>query len=70
MHCAVKRMDKKNTNKLIDMLGLDEIMDKMAKANELRWYGHVLRREDGDVLQKMLEFKLDGQKKKGGLKMT
>ena len=45
-------------------------MDKMANANEVRWYGHVLRREDGDVLQKALQFKLDGQKKKGRPKMA
>ena len=28
----------------------------MAKANGVRWYRHVLRRDDGHVLRKALEF--------------
>ena len=28
----------------------------MAKANGVRWYGHVLRRDDRHVLRKALEF--------------
>ena len=55
-------MDRKNTDELMGTLGLDEIMDEMAKANEVRWFGHALRR-DGDVLRKALEFKLDGKKR-------
>ena len=39
--CGVKIMDRKNTDELMDMLELDKIMDKMAKANRVRWYGHV-----------------------------
>ena len=29
-------------------------MVQMAKANGVRWYGHVLRRDDGYVLRKAL----------------
>ena len=61
--CGVKMMDRKNTDELMDMLGLHETMDKMAKANGVRWYGHILRREDGDVLQNSLKFKVDEQKR-------
>ena len=50
--CGVKMMDRKNIDEVMDMLGLDETMDKMAKTNKMRWYGHVLKREDGDGLQK------------------
>ena len=31
-------------------------MFQMTKANGVRWYGHVLRRDDGHVLRKALEF--------------
>ena len=55
--------NRKNTNKLMDRLELDETMNKIAKANGVRWYGHVLRRENDDVSQKALEFKLDGKKR-------
>ena len=37
----------------------------MAKANGVRWYGHVLRRDDGHVLRKALEFKVKGKRKRG-----
>ena len=42
--CGVKLVDKKNTEDLMNMLGLKEAADKLAKANGLSWYGHVLRR--------------------------
>ena len=35
----------------------------MAKANGVRWYGHVLRTDDGQVLRKALEFEVTGKRK-------
>ena len=40
----------------MEMLGLKETVVQMAKANGVRWYRHVLRRDDGHVLRKALEF--------------
>ena len=37
---------------MMEMLGLKETAVQMAKANGVRWYGHVLRRDDGHVLRK------------------
>ena len=34
------------------MLGLKETVIRMGKVNGVRWYGHVLRRDDGHVLRK------------------
>ena len=45
------------------MLGLKETVVQMAKANEVRWYGHVLRRDDGRVLRKALEFEEKGKRR-------
>ena len=39
-------MDRKNMDELMEMLGLKERLDRMTKANELRWYKHVNRRDD------------------------
>ena len=39
--CHVKLVDKRNTEKL--MLGLKKAADKLARANGVRWYGHVLK---------------------------
>ena len=50
--CGAKLMEKKRTEDLMEMLGLKETMVQMAKVNEVRWYGHLLRRDDGYVLRK------------------
>ena len=39
-------------------------------ANSVRWYGHVLRREDGHVLRRVLDFEVECQRKKGKPKKT
>ena len=52
------------------MLGLKETVVQMAKVDGVRWYGHVLRRDDGHVLRKALEFEVKGKKKRGRLKKT
>ena len=41
--CNVKLVDKRNTEELMDMLGLKEAADKLEKANGVWWNGHVLR---------------------------
>ena len=38
------------------MLGLNETIEQFAMENSVRWYGNVLRREDGNVLRMALEF--------------
>ena len=43
MMCGVKLVDKRNTEELMDMLGLKEAADKLTRVNGVRWYGHVLR---------------------------
>ena len=53
--------------RLMSMLGLSETIDQLAMANSVRWYGHVLRREDGHVLRRALDFYIEGQRKKGRL---
>ena len=36
----------------------------------MRWYGHVLRRDDGHVLRKALEFEVKGKRKQERPKKT
>ena len=50
--CGEKLMEKKRTEDLMEMLGLKETVVQMAKANGVRWYEHVLRRDDEHVLRK------------------
>ena len=48
--CSQKVVDRQMTEEQIDMLGLKEIIDRLATANGVRRYGHVLRRDDNSVL--------------------
>ena len=47
--CGAKLIEKKKTEDLMEMFGLKETAVQMAKANGMRWYGQVLRRDDGGV---------------------
>ena len=39
---------------------IEETIDQLAMASSVRWYGHVLRREEGHVL--ILRLKVKGRK--------
>ena len=58
-------MERRRTEDLMEMLGVKETVIQMAMANGVRWYGHVLRRNDGHVLRKALEFEVKGKRKRG-----
>ena len=61
--CGAKLMEKKRTGDLMEMLVLKETVVQMAKVNGVRWYRHVLRRDDVHVLRKALEFEVKGKRK-------
>ena len=52
------------------MLGLNDSIGQLAIANSVRWYGHVLMREDDHVLRMALDFVVEGQRRKGRLLRT
>ena len=60
--------NRKRSKKL--MLALNKTMDQLAMISTVCWYGHVLRREDGHVLRRSLDFEVEGQRKKGSPKRT
>ena len=39
----------KGSQQLMDLLGLEETLERLAKAKGVRWFGHVWKR-DKDVL--------------------
>ena len=67
--CGVKLVDRKNMEELREMLGLKKTLDRMAKANEVRWYGHVIRRDDDNILKKAMMLEVNGQRKRRRPKM-
>ena len=52
------------------MFGLNETMDQFAITNSVCWHGDVLRREDGHVLRRAVNFEDEGQRKKGKPRRT
>ena len=42
----------------------------MAKASGVRWLGNVLRKEDDDVVRSVLEFNVEGRRKRGRRRRT
>ena len=50
------------------MLGLKEAADNLARANGVKWYSHVLRQLEEDVLKAMVH-EVDGKRKQGQPKM-
>ena len=68
--CGVKLKERESFEELMDRLGLRERVEQLAKANGVRWYGHVLRREKDNVLRRALVFEVDGVRKRGRPKRT
>ena len=62
--CGVQLKDRKRSTDLMSMLGLNETIDQLAMANSVLWHGNVLRRKDGHVLRRELDFEVEGQRKK------
>ena len=52
------------------MLAITESLDRKAKASRIRWYGHVLRKEDENVMVKALKFEVSGSRGRGRSKQT
>ena len=65
-----KVVDRKTTAEQMNMLGLKETIDQLATANGIRWYGHVLRRDDDSVLRVALDLEVSGKRKRGRPKKT
>ena len=63
--CGVQLKDRKRSTDLMFMFGLSENIDQLAMVSSVSWYGHVLKREDGHVLRRALDFEVEGQRKKG-----
>ena len=63
--CGVQLKDRKRSSNLMLMLCLKETIYQLAMSCNVRWYGHVLRREDGHIFRRALDFEVEGLRKKG-----
>jgi len=50
-------------------LGVDDIA-LILQQNRMRWYGHVLRKDDDDWVKKWMEYEVEGSRPRGRPKST
>jgi len=69
--CGVKLKDKLPSKELRERerVGIDDIA-LVLQQNRLRWYGHVLRKEDNDWVKKCIEYEVEGPRPRGRAKRT
>ena len=63
--CGVKVLEKPRSQEIMSLPGLKDTLDELARASEMRWYGHVLRRNNGKVLRRALDFEVAGRRGRG-----
>ena len=62
--CGLKLQDRNLSKGLREKLGLDDIIS-VLQQNSLRWYGHVLRKEDNNWVKKCVEYEVEGAVPRG-----
>jgi len=67
--CDVKVKDKVPSKDFRERLGTDDIT-LVLQQNRLRWYGHVLRKEDTDWVKKCMDYEMDSFSPRGRLNRT
>jgi len=67
--CGIKLKDRVPSKELRERLGLDDII-LVLQENRLRWYGHMLRKEDNDWVRKCMEYEVEGARPRGRPKKT
>jgi len=67
--CSVKLKDRFPSKELRERLSVDDIA-LVLQQNRLRWYGHVLRKEDDDWVKKCMEYEVEDPRQRGRPKRT
>jgi len=61
--CGTKLKDRLPSKELRERLGIDDIA-LVLQQNRMRWYGHMLRKEDNDWVKKCMEYEVEGPRPK------
>ena len=67
--CEAKLIDK-SSQELMNALALQNTLNGLARVSVVRMYGHIFRRDNGDVLRRELDFKAVGRRGRMQPKMT
>ena len=61
--CGIKSKDRLPSKELRERLDIDDIA-LVLQQNRLRWYGHVLRKDDDDWVKKCMRYEVQGPRPK------
>ena len=67
--CGIKLKDRLPSEELRERLDVDDIA-LILQQNRLRWYGHVLRKDDDDWVKKCMEYEVESSRPRGRPKRT
>ena len=59
--CGVKLKDRVSNKELRERLGIVDITS-LLQQNSLRWYGHLLQKDDNDWVKKCMEYEVIGSR--------
>ena len=68
--CGVKLSDRVRSEVLMKRLGLMETIVMAVRRNCLRWYGHVLRKDEAEGVKRAWNLEVDGRRGRGRPKLT
>jgi len=66
---GVKLKDRLPCTELCERLGINDIA-LVLQQNRLRWYGHVLQKDDNDWVKKCMDYEVEGPGPRGRPKRT
>uniref|UniRef100_UPI00358ECC96 E3 ubiquitin-protein ligase RNF168-like isoform X2 n=1 Tax=Myxine glutinosa TaxID=7769 RepID=UPI00358ECC96 len=61
--------ERKTNDELRKMMGIEPVID-VVKRNRLRWFGHVLRKDESDWLRRVMEMNVEGSRGRGRPRKT
>ena len=64
MICGVMLKDKVESTVIVSRVEVDDLEEHL-KQKRLRWFGHIVRRDEEMEMKKVFELKIEGQRNRG-----
>ena len=64
MICRVTLKDMVESTVIASRVGVDDLEEHL-RQKRLRWFGHIVRRDEEVMIKKVLELKIEGQRDRG-----
>ena len=64
MICGVTFKDMVESTVIASRVGVDDLEEHL-RQKRLRWFGHIVRRDEEVEIKKVFELKIEGQRKRG-----